>query len=563
MAIAAIALILGSQGNAVEAEEKGSGAELGGTTFPGTGTGAIPDGLTGTPPAFGAPLNVSFNVTGATGPITELAVDFTGTHTWVGDVEVSLIAPGGAPSLIVVSRIGVQTAGSFGDSSNYGGLYSFADTTTGTNIWTAATLPACGDTCTVATVTYRTTAQGQTGQSNPAPVTSLLTTFGGLTPAQINGTWTLRFRDAASADTGSVTAANLTINAGLPPPSGPTNVDFDGDGKSDFSIARDMSGSLTTEFFKAGSIREKRRLQNEMLEKAELGGPSPVGSSIVWYSSSSSSSVPEIVGFGEAATDFVVPNDYDGDGQTDFAVWRPGAPTDAAFYILNSSTSTINVIPFGQSGDDPAITGDYDGDGLADAATYRCPATVAGQCFFFFRGSAGTGAITYVPWGFGDEGDFFVNPGDFDGDGKYDFCIQRADPSAPVSGQFVLLRSSNLNVEYIYWGLVSDFILPGDYDGDGRSDFCVRRTVSNTRQHYILERDGGGTGNSPIYFGITGDVSSPGDYDGDGRTDISIWRANPDPNQNFFWVLRSSDGGIRTFEWGQQADIAVAGWNVH
>jgi hypothetical protein len=289
----------------------------------------------------------------------------------------------------------------------------------------------------------------------------------------------------------------------------------------------------------------------------------PVGENIAWFSASSGSGVPEIIGFGEAATDFLVPNDYDGDGQVDLAVWRPGSPGNAAFYVLNSQASTISVTPFGQVGDDPAITGDYDGDGRADVATYRCPVASDGQCYFFYRGSAGAGNITYVPWGYGQDGDFFVNPGDFDGDGKYDFCIQRSNPSATSAGQFVLLRSSDLGVEYVNWGASSDIILPGDYDGDGRSDFAVRRTVGGIHHNYILERDGGGTGVNPIVFGIFGDVSAPGDYDGDGKNDVAIWRQNADPDQNYFWVLRSSDGALSTFEWGRENDIAVASWLVH
>ncbi len=564
MAVAVIALMLGSQQNAVEAVSKGAGAELGGTTFPGTGTGAIPDGLPGTPPQFGAPLNVTFNVTGATAAITELSADFTATHTFVGDIDAVLIAPGGSPTLALVSRIGVTTVGAFGDSSNYGGTYNFTDTAAGTNIWTVATIPACGTDCIVAAGSYRTTAAGGTGQTNPPPVTGLMTTFGGLTPAQINGTWTLRFRDAANVDEGTVTAANLSITAGTSGPTAPANVDFDGDGTSDFSIARDTSTPLTnisSEFFKAGSIREKLAIRKEMVRSPELGEPPPVGSGITWFSSSSSNGTPEIVGFGEAATDFLVPNDYDGDEQTDFAVWRPG--TNAAFYVLNSSNSTVTVTLFGQDGDDPAITGDYDGDGLADIATYRCPTDAPGQCFFFFRGSAGIGNISYVPWGFGEDGDFFVNPGDFDGDERYDFCIQREDPSNPAAGQFVLLRSSDLGVEYISWGTSTDFILPGDYDGDGLSDFTVRRNVGGTLNHYILERDGGGTGASPIIFGLAGDVTAPGDYDGDGSTDIAIWRENTDPAQNYFWVFRSGNGVVTTFKWGQENDIAVANWLVH
>jgi hypothetical protein len=66
------------------------------------------------------------------------------------------------------------------------------------------------------------------GQVVPAPVTSLNATFGGLTTAQINGTWTLTIRDAAGGDTGSVTAANLKLAqaCGTPTPTatpgGPT-----------------------------------------------------------------------------------------------------------------------------------------------------------------------------------------------------------------------------------------------------------------------------------------------------------------------------------------------------
>ncbi len=566
VSFAGFALFLGASSPTAEAQAKSFGSsESVVADFPGTGTGAIPDGLSGTPPQFGAPLNVSFNVTGATGPITAMSVNFTGTHTWVGDVEVTLIAPGGSPSMVVVSRIGVTTATGFGDSSNYAGTYNFSDTAAGTNIWTVATDPLCGDTCNVAANTYRTTAPGQGGQTNPAPVTSLLTTFGSLTPAQINGTWTLRFRDAAQFDTGSVSTATLTVE-GAAGPTGPTNVDFDGDGRSDYAVARDNSSTLagtTNGVMGAHTIREKLRMQADkgvLPSTDDLGA----GETITWFISNSGDGSVSISNFGQAASDFFVPNDYDGDGRTDLAVWRPGAPNVAAFYIFQSSTSTLRTELFGQTGDDPAITGDYDGDGKADIATYRCPST-SGQCFFFYRGSLNNpgGNITYVPWGFGDAFDFFVNPGDFDGDGKHDFCIQRSRPGSAGGGQFVLLRSSDFGVEYIDWGNDSDIILPGDYDGDGQADFAVRRNVGGALHHYILERDGGGTGTSPIIFGITGDISTPGDYDGDGRTDISVWRPSANPDANFFWVLNSGNSSVSQFEWGLQIDVPVANWNVH
>ena len=127
-----------------------------------------------------------------------------------------------------------------------------------------------------------------------------------------------------------------------------------------------------------------------------------------------------------------------------------------------------------------------------------------------------------------------------------------------------MLKSGG-GVEYVDWGLSSDFLIPGDYDGDGKTDLCVRRTVGGLRQHFILHRTGS---TSQIQWGITGDSSVPGDYNGDGRTDLAIWRGNTDGTQNYFWVLNSGSGTVSTQEWGQcptvaTCDFAVAGWAVH
>jgi hypothetical protein len=59
------------------------------------------------------------------------------------------------------------------------------------------------------------------------------------------------------------------------------------------------------------------------------------------------------------------------------------------------------------------------------------------------------------------------------------------------------------------------------------------------------------------------DEFAPGDYDGDGKQDIAVWRANPNPDLNFFYYRRSSDGVTQSFEWGQGTDYPVANWYVH
>ena len=260
--------------------------------------------------------------------------------------------------------------------------------------------------------------------------------------------------------------------------------------------------------------------------------------------------------------------DFDGDSKSDLAVWRPGPPFGSNFYILQSATNTVRVDTFGQQNDDPAVVGDYDGDNKADPAVYRCPlqGSPAGQCYFFYRSSL-SGQIIYGPWGFGNDQDFFPYIGDFDGDGKNDYCIQRANPSNPTQGQFVLFRSSDSGVEYINWGLISDFLIPGDYDGDGKTDFCVRR--SNTpsaglRSYFVLTRTG-----ETLYrqWGISGDASVPGDYDGDGKTDFAIWRGSAVAGQTAFYVLNSGSDSVTALQWGQcpvgNCDEPTAGWPVH
>ena len=67
--------------------------------------------------------------------------------------------------------------------------------------------------------------------------------------------------------------------------------------------------------------------------------------------------------------DVPVPGDYDGDGMTDLAVWRPSTGT---WFIRPSSTNYATSVSFqwGLAGDVP-VPGDYDGDGVTDLAVWR------------------------------------------------------------------------------------------------------------------------------------------------------------------------------------------------
>ncbi len=60
-------------------------------------------------------------------------------------------------------------------------------------------------------------------------------------------------------------------------------------------------------------------------------------------------------------------SDFDGDGTTDLAVFRPSIGT---WFILNSSNGAVSGVQFGTNGDKP-LAGDYDKDGKSDVAVWR------------------------------------------------------------------------------------------------------------------------------------------------------------------------------------------------
>jgi FG-GAP-like repeat len=284
-----------------------------------------------------------------------------------------------------------------------------------------------------------------------------------VTPSASGGfTLTATASSANGGNYGPVTAGFVVVQP--PVASGrKSDGDFDGDGRSDVSVFRPLTG------------------QWHILRSSTQTGIAPT-----WG----------------GGGDIPLRGDFDGDGRADLAVFRPST---GAWLIVRSSASTGLTQTWGGGGDIP-VPRDYDGDGKTDIAIFR-PSTGA---WWIINSSTGIGSA----YTFGGGGDVPV-PEDYDGDGKADVAIFR-----PATGAWYIVRSSNQSGIVLTWGGGGDVPVPSDYDGDGRADIAVfRRTTGN----WHIIRSSTQTGSTVTWGGGT-DVAVPGDYDGDGRADVAVFR---------------------------------------
>ena len=272
-----------------------------------------------------------------------------------------------------------------------------------------------------------------------------------------------------------------------------------------------------------------------------------VNSNLTWHILESNNGMVTVQ-FGLAEmNDIAVPADYDGDGTTDVAIWRPGNDLwrgPANFWILSSRDGSVSVVQWGLKGDNPRVTQDFDGDGQADPAIVRHSGGALEWWAVLSNG--GIMATSY-----GRDTDYFIR-GDFDGDDHADLAVYRtvADKTTPAS-TFIITYSSDSSTAYVQFGLPGDIVVPGDFDGDGRDDIAVfRNNPAKTPEamwYWINSKDDS-VGMMPFGLNLVApdimDCPAPGDYDKDGAADLALWRMLPKSPDSEFHMLLGSGGKV-------------------
>ncbi|GAC1468071.1 MAG: hypothetical protein NVSMB9_10350 [Isosphaeraceae bacterium] len=248
-------------------------------------------------------------------------------------------------------------------------------------------------------------------------------------------------------------------------------------------------------------------------ELVYLALSNPTGGAVVGYTSSAFLGITEPY--------YRPPGDFDGDGQTDLGVFRPG---NSMWFVSRSSDGGLSSYPsFGARNlFDIPVPGDYNGVGHPELAVFR-PSTAQ----WIIHGANGD---QYLP-SFGATNLYDIPvPGDYDGVGHTQLAVFR-----PSTAQWII-HGPNGDEYLPSFGArdLFDIPVPGDYDGVGHTQLAVFRP--STGQWIVRGPNGDeylpSFGARNLY-----DIPVPGDYDGIGRTEQAVFRVSTGE-----WIVHGPGG---------------------
>jgi len=241
--------------------------------------------------------------------------------------------------------------------------------------------------------------------------------------------------------------------------------------------------------------------------------------------------------------DVPISGDFDGDGITDVAIFQPqfdltgdGNPDAGQWTIIESSSGDRVETPFGAPGNlDRPAPGDFDGDGITDIATFRPNSDLLPGAaeWFILRSSEGPLRVAFGA----ANGVDLPAVADFDGDGLDDIATFRPEPHPNdfnffdpegdgIGAQWFVLQSE-AGARRVEFGAPGgdDQPVPHDFDADGRADIGAFRSesdlVADASQWFLLSSLTGA--GEAITFGDSGDIAAVADYTADGVPDLAVF----------------------------------------
>jgi len=194
--------------------------------------------------------------------------------------------------------------------------------------------------------------------------------------------------------------------------------------------------------------------------------------------------------------DTPVVGDFNGDGIDDPAIWRGSA--GVWIIPLSPNFNSFTFLSWGATGDTP-IAADVDGDGKADIGYWRPSTGVWG--FLLSSQSYSYGSPVFISWGTSTDTPVMA---DYDGDGKADPAVVIPPAGGQSKAYRILLSTRNYNTGASVtipagWPGLGDTPVPADYDGDGKADAAIWRANSGV---WIIPKSS--TNNTVYMFGAWG-----------------------------------------------------------
>ncbi len=361
-----------------------------------------------------------------------------------------------------------------------------------------------------------------------------------------NGKIEFHYLDTDTGDTGTSFGASATV--GIAPPTGVSGATL--------QILHNTSSESTI-----GDGKGIRFTRTRNLNSKDFDGDS-ISDIVVWRPSTGMWFIltshsgfafdqQRVYQLGSGAFgDIPLVGDFDGDGLSDLAVWRP---YDGNWFLRKSGDSyeTVQQVQWGLPGDKPMIA-DFDGDGKSDLVVYR----VRDGKFYALTSSLGfnrsdalkgrvnasvvihNGAVGYDPV-----------VGDFTGEGK--------DSTAAVYQLIRFWTIKNANGQFLSsqpWGAAGDTPLACDYDGNGVADRVAVRIMNDWVIHWFIATDSGPVYEADLGSYHTRDIPScDKDFDGDGKVDLTVFETTTGN-----WNVRESSSGLtRTYAFGLPGDVPL------